>query len=588
MRGRILLTNQLFSLDHVKEPKDGIVVSDHMWFTHEKPFNKTTLLHRFITTLAYSKKHKIPRFWVGDPSRIGPFTRACKHLKSKGIKEICMFDPVDKPLIQSIKSICKHQGIKLTIEDTPAFMETHNDLDSFLKDHPPTKKKGVHNYSHTTFYKWQRERLGILMKGTKNNQKPIGGKLTYDTENRDPFPKGMDTDPTHVKTLPLPSEVKGYDLKEMIDYIHKEFNHNPGSLPIVKSGVERVVSKDHRKGGNDSVFMYPMDHSQAIKRLKLFIKKSLPNFGAHEDAINMNILYGYHSVLSSCLNNGLLTPKEILEEIQKVIRKIGSEKMKGSMLASIEGFVRQVFGWRSYCRLVYREERETMMRSNHLRHTKKLPRSWFTDKEITTGIPWLDSIFRGAIKRSYAHHIIRLMVFSQWFLLMRIHPRDVLDWFWSVVSIDAYEWVMVPNVIGMGQYADGGIMMTRPYVSSANYLEKMSRNTLDGNIILEKGKKTKGFPWQEVWKALYYDFLMNQEKRLGKIYAYTSSYARLKKIPESQKKEWKDIAIKYRKAKAGLARTSRSRKSHSMKYKGRKSYIMKRKGRKRVLSKRHT
>ena len=529
-------------MDHIQEPRKQVVISDHMWFTHEKAFNKTTLLHRFITTLAYSKKHKVPRFWAGDPSRIGPFTRACKYLKTKGVNEICIFDPIDKPLIQSIKRICTRLNLKLTIEDTPAFMETHEDLDSFLRSHPPTKKKGIKKYTHTSFYKWQRTKLNILMTGKKDNQKPVGGKLSYDVQNRDPFPKGMDADPTSIKSLPLPSGVSGSDVKEMIDYIERKFKHNPGSLPIINSGAG-----GNQYEGNTSVFMYPMDHSQALMRLKLFIKKSLPNFGAYEDAINLNIPYGYHSVLSSCVNNGLLTPREILKEIRSLIKKIGSEKMKGSMLASIEGYIRQVFGWRSYCRLVYREERDVMMRSNHLRHTKRLPRSWFTNKEIKTKISWLDSMFRDSYKRSYAHHIVRLMVFSQWFLLMRIHPRDVLDWFWSVVSIDAYEWVMVPNVLGMGQYADGGIMMTRPYVSSSTYLEKMSRKTLDSKVILGKGKKSKEYPWQEVWRALYYDFLMNQEKRLGKMYAYASSYARLKKISDTQKKEWKTIANKYRK-----------------------------------------
>jgi deoxyribodipyrimidine photolyase-related protein len=547
MKGRILLTNQLFSMDYIKESKERTVVSDHMWFTHEKAFNKTTLLHRFITTLAYSKKHNITRFWVGDSSKTGPFTRACKHLKTKGVKEICIFDPIDKPLVQSIKNICKRQGLKLTIEDTPAFMETHSDLVSFLDQNPPSKKKGIHKYSHTTFYKWQRNRLDILMVGNNSKRKPVGGKLTYDVQNRESFPKGMNTDPTHIKPLPLPSGVSGSDLKELINYIHKEFKHNPGSLPIIKLGEGGSGKEELSDDNNRSVFMYPMDHSQAIKRLKQFIKKSLPTFGKYEDAINPNIPYGYHSVLSSCLNNGLLTPKEVYHEIQVVIKKIGSEKLKGSILASIEGFVRQVFGWRSYCRLVYREEREVMMRSNHLQHTKRLPRSWFTDKQITTKIPWLDSMFNDAYKRSYAHHIVRLMVFSQWFLLMRIHPRDVLDWFWSVVSIDAYEWVMVPNVLGMGQYADGGIMMTRPYVSSSTYLEKMSRKTLDGNTIMGNGKQTKEYPWQEIWRALYYDFLMNQEKRLGKMYAYASSYARLKKISDTQKKEWKSISKKYRK-----------------------------------------
>lgn len=532
MKGRILLTNQLFSMNHIPEPKEFIVVSDHMWFTHEKAFNKTTLLHRFITTFSYAKEHTIQRFWVGDSSKLGPFTRACKYLRSKGVKEVCIFDPIDQPLIRSIKSICKRQKLKLTIENTPAFLESHEDLDDFLKAHPPPTRKGIKRYSHSVFYKWQRERLDLLM----SNKKPIGGKLSYDTQNREPFPKKMNRDPTFVKSLPLPSGVTGRDLQVMLDYINKEFKHNPGSLPMGGTGVGAKAKDEDR---NDSVYLYPMNHSQAQSRLRLFIKKALSNFGAYEDAIHPNIPYGYHSVISSCLNNGLLTPSDVLHAIQK----IGRDKLKGSMLASVEGFVRQVFGWRSYCRLVYREERDTMMRSNHLRHTKRLPKSWFTNKKITTKIPWLDSLFEEAYTRAYAHHIVRLMVFSQWFLLMRIHPRDVLDWFWSVVSIDAYEWVMVPNVLGMGQYADGGIMMSRPYVSSANYLEKMSRKTLDGNVMIGNEE----YSWQDVWKALYYDFLMNQETRLRKMYAYASSYARLKKISSDQKKQWKSLAKKYRK-----------------------------------------
>jgi deoxyribodipyrimidine photolyase-related protein len=527
MKGRILLPNQLFSKECIKEPKDLVVVSDHMWFTHEKTFNKVTLFHKFISTLAYAKEHKYSRFWVGDSSRTGPFTRACKHLKKEGVTEICMFDPIDKPLLQSIRSICKRQKLKLTIEYTPAFLETHEDLNTFLKKHPPSKKKGVRTYSHNTFYKWQRERLDLLM--TKD-KKPIGGKLTYDTQNREPFPKSITSDPTPIKPLPLPSGVSASETKSIADYILKEFKHNPGSLPPNGSG-----SKEAR--------MYPMNRIQALRRLQTFIKKTLSNFGPYEDAIHPNIHYGYHSVLSSCLNNGLLTPKDVLLEIKKRIKYIGSTKLKGSMLPSIEGFIRQVFGWRSYTRLVYREERERIMRSNHLRHTKRLPRSWFKNIEINTNIPWLTKMFEDSYEKAYAHHIIRLMVFSQWFLLNRIHPRDVLDWFWSVVSIDAYEWVMVPNVLGMGQYADGGIMMTRPYVSSSTYLEKMSRNTLKGNVVLNK----KEYSWQDVWRALYYDFLMNQEKRLGKMYAYSSSYAYLKKASVKQKKEWKDLAKKYRK-----------------------------------------
>jgi deoxyribodipyrimidine photolyase-related protein len=499
-----------------------------MWFTHEKPFNKTTLIHKFISTRAYAKQNKFLYFWVGDNTdKVGPFTRACRYLKGQGVTEICVFDPIDKPLIQSIKSICKTEQLSLRIDDTPSFLESNADLDTFLRDHPPKTQNGIRSYSHNTFYKWQRQRLNILM--TKDN-KPVGGKLTYDTENRKPFPKGTTTDPTFVRQLPLPKGVSGSDIKDIIDYVGKEFKSNPGVLPILPPG----------EGGRldlGNVSYYPMTTKQAKQRLTLFIKKALSSFGPYEDAIHPDIIYAYHSVLSSSLNNGLLTPNEILSEINKL------SPPDSTLLPSIEGFVRQVFGWRSYCRLIYREERDVMMRSNYLKHTNRLPKSWFTNKDITTKIPWLDDMFKHAYDTSYAHHIVRLMVFSQWFLLMRIHPRDVLDWFWSVISIDAYEWVMVPNVLGMGQYADGGIMMTRPYVSSNTYLEKMSRNTLKGNVILKKNE----YPWKDIWRALYYDFLMKQQPRLGKMYSYSSSYAYLKKTTDTQKQKWKTISKKYRK-----------------------------------------
>jgi deoxyribodipyrimidine photolyase-related protein len=534
-KGRILLPNQLFSFKYIPEPKKFVVVSDHMWFTHEKPFNTTTLVHKFISSHAYANVNNVKYFWVGEHTPIrksnvqGPFTQACKYLKSLGVNIVHIFDPIDQPLVQSIQRICKREKIELGIDDTPAFLETNKDLDEYLKEHPPKKIKGIRSYSHTPFYKWQRTRLNLLM--TKDG-KPIGGKLTYDTENRDPFPKDLTTDPSFVKPLPLPKGISIKDVNTIVKYVHTEFKDNPGTI----SGTIKST-KDL-----GAVNMYPMNNSQAISHLKTFLKKSLPNFGKYEDAIHPNITYGYHSVLSSSLNNGLLTPSQVLDEIKKIITT-HSKKLNGDFLASIEGFIRQIFGWRSYCRLIYREERDVMMRSNYLKHTKRLPKSWFRNEEITTKIPWLDTMFKNSYSHAYAHHIVRLMVFSQWFLLMRIHPRDVLDWFWSVVSIDAYEWVMVPNVLGMGQYADGGIMMTRPYVSSSTYLEKMSRKTLKGDVKIGK----KEYTWQDVWRALYYDFLMNQEKRLGNMYAYSSSYARLRKTSETQKKEWKAISKKYRK-----------------------------------------
>jgi deoxyribodipyrimidine photolyase-related protein len=180
---------------------------------------------------------------------------------------------------------------------------------------------------------------------------------------------------------------------------------------------------------------------------------------------------------------------------------------------------------------INRQERQVMLRSNFLAHRRPIPKYWFRynpDKPLT-GIEWLDNLLTDAQERAYAHHIVRLMVFSNWFLINQYNPRDVLNWFWSVVSIDAYEWVMVPNVLGMGQYADGGMMMNRPYVSASAYLEKMSNGKVSSKI----------------WTSLFYVFLMKHEKTIGKMYAYARSMAYIRRVSPKQRKQWKDDVKKY-------------------------------------------
>jgi len=510
-----------------------------MWLTDEKPFNKLTLAHRFLSANMYASEHGYRRCWIGDFPR-GPFSTACRHLKKHGCRSIRMFDPIDLPLCQSIKRICKKQGLRLILEDTPAFAETHDDLDSFLKEHPPTTRKtpdgsrSVKGYNHDAFYKWNRVRLELLM--NKDKKTPLGGKWTYDTENRKPFPGSLKDNPTTLVSLagsrkPAPSRMK--EVTRVLLFIKSRYHSNPG-----------VLDYDDPAGTHARVSQYPLTRKEAQQRLRSFFKEMLPEFGPYEDAFRHEAVpYGYHSVLSSSLNNGLLTPDDVIGAVREV-----SGKRAQKHLASLEGFVRQVIGWRSYTRMVYREERDTMLGSNYLGHRKRLGKGWFRgETPPSTGIGWLDTMFRDATKRAYAHHIVRLMVFSQWFLLMRIRPLDVMDWFWSVVSIDAYEWVMVPNVMGMGQFADGGMMMRRPYVSASAYLKRMSGNTLPkSGSSADDEKDDAGVPWDDVWDALYYSFLMDHEPRLGKIYAYSRSYAYLKKATSKKRSAWKSIAKKVR------------------------------------------
>jgi deoxyribodipyrimidine photolyase-related protein len=530
--GRILLCHQLFHPSYFQTPTKYVVVSDHMWLTDEKPFNGVTLAHRFLSSFLYAKDHSFHRTWIKDHPR-GPFRAACRYLKQKGVTHLCMFDPIEIPLRTSIERICKKEKLVLQWEDTPAFDETHEDLDYFLKEHPPKKK----SYSHSVLYQWQRIRLNLLLNPTPTSSStptptPLGGKWSFDTENRNPFPKYLDKEPIHS-----PSHSGAHpEQATILQFLRKRYKDNAGVLPVgsgAGAGAEEFWTR---------VSLFPLTHSQAKSHFQNFLKHGLLQFGPYEDAIHPNITFGYHSVISSCLNNGLLTPGYVLEQLRQWIAS--NTPLTSQQLASVEGFIRQVFGWRSYCRLLYREERNTFLRSNQLRHTKRLSPLWFKAPSkggAITRIEWLDAQLEKAHLHAYSHHIVRLMVFSQWFLLMRIHPRDVLDWFWSVISIDAYEWVMIPNVLGMGQYADGGMMMTRPYVSASAYLEKMSRNTLQGMVTI----KGKDYSWKEVWTALYYDFLMKHRSKLKGMYAYSRSYQYIASHPK-KKQQWSQLAKAYR------------------------------------------
>ena len=243
--GRILLTHQLFPRDKIPEPASHVVVADHMWLTDDKPFNKLTLFHRFVTSSQHASEHGYHRCWLGDHPR-GPFTAACRLLKKQGCRVIKMFDPVDQPLVRSINRICKRQRLRLILEDTPAFSETHEELDSFPKKHPPTNRKtpdgkqSVRGYNHDTFYKWNRTRLGLLM--TIGGKKPLGGKWTYDTENRDPFPKTLKDDPTTLVTVKARSGLSSQFIKKevprILRFIDKRYATNPGMLDADKPVVE--------------------------------------------------------------------------------------------------------------------------------------------------------------------------------------------------------------------------------------------------------------------------------------------------------------------------------------------------------------
>lgn len=312
-----------------------------------------------------------------------------------------------------------------------------------------SKKK---TYFQTDFYTWQRKQRNLLL---DEQQKPLGGKWTFDAENRLKFPKQE-----KVPVILFPKENKF--IKEARSYVEKHFPNNYGNL--------------------DS-FIYPVTHQEAGQWLHEFLETRFEKFGVYEDAMVAKEHFLYHSVLTPMLNIGLLNPKRIVEAA------LQTASQKNIPLNSLEGFIRQIIGWREFIRIVYEREGRTQRTKNYWGFTRKIPECFWNG---TTGIEPVDAVIKKTIQTGYSHHIERLMVLGNFMLLCEFDPDEVYRWFMELY-VDSYDWVMVPNVYGMTQFADGGLMTTKPYISGSNYLMKM-------------GDWKKG-DWQQIWDGLFWRFM---------------------------------------------------------------------------------
>lgn len=353
------------------------------------------------------------------------------HIVSEhALSEIAYMRPADKSADSALESFCEKRGLKTTIYPSRLFITPRADLEQWFLQNPKSAME--------VFYRWQRKRTGFLMDGTK----PVGGAWNYDHENRKPLPKNFSGSPK------LPEINHDEITKEVIKTIEKLYPKNPG----IAEGV-----------------WLPQTHKDAEKWLDDFIENRLELFGTYEDAMATNEAFLFHSVLSPLINSGLLSAQVSVEKAMEAYE--GGK----APLASVEGFVRQIIGWREYMYGMYLTM-ENFGSLNFFGFTKELEDWWYvTDAKEHASLPLP---VRQALKRAhmfgYNHHIERLMVLGNWFLLNGYNPMSVYVWF-SAMYVDAYEWVMVPNVLGMSQYADGGRVATKPYISGGNYLKKMGR-----------------------------------------------------------------------------------------------------------------
>jgi deoxyribodipyrimidine photolyase-related protein len=394
---------------------------------------------------------------------------------------INMYDPNDNILLKKIQKILPNINVLTSLNFLITKELILDNIDKFYK------KK----YSHKEFYKWQRIRLNILI--DKDGQ-PEGGKWSFDENNRKKIPSNVNI-PKIKNNI---NEKSNKYIIEAKEYIEKSFKNNYGSLDN---------------------FIYPVNHIESINWLKDFLKNKYENFGIYEDAETLRDPFLFHSVLTPMMNIGLLTDNEVL--------KITLE-YKNIPISSVEGFIRQIIGWRNYMYAIYLLEGEKISTMNFFNHQNNINYDMLWKGE--TNILPIDNIIKKINDYGYAHHIERLMYLGNFMLICMINPLDVYNIFMEW-TIDAYDWVMIPNVYSMSQYADGGMIMTKPYFSSSNYILKMSDY-----------KKDK---WTIIWDALYYNFINKHKDYLSKNYGTARQVAHWNKKKEIDKKNIIETAKKY-------------------------------------------
>lgn len=489
----LLLPNQLFAdniLESTLDPyrqKDtqvilNIIMLEHsVFFGKRAPygqmkFNKLKLLYQMAAARVYCDITLPNKYGKGTTSKYFKLGNIkyitdkpkwtislIKQIKANGCEALFYFDPVDTQINKEyvfMKAKLHHPCFELV---NPGFINTKGDLETYHKT-----KKSADSYFHAGFYQYQRKRLPGILPGTK----------TYDTENRNKMPLAV-----AVPKLPT-TDNETSPIKKILSMISKMIEKHP-------------VWSSFPGSCDPETLQFPLTHDTSANWLSAFCKGKIHDFGKYQDAIDgkaRNFLF--HSCISPMLNIGLLTPKQVVDTVRDYYKSHKS----GVPIASYEGFIRQVLGWREYQRYIYIYAGEKMRSSNIFGNKEKLNDTWYNG---TTGITPVDDAIKMAFRDGYLHHIMRLMVMGNIMNLAGLHPHEVYKWFMEF-SLDSYDWVMVGNVYSMALWADGGLTMRKPYFSSSAYLLKMSTYGRDD--------------WCDVWDNLFHSFIDRNSAVLSKTY----------------------------------------------------------------------
>ena len=347
-------------------------------------------------------------------------------LRASGADTLVHFEIEDRFFEARIAAFAREHGLRRQVLSSPMFLCPREVFADFIE-------RAGERPRMADFYRGERRRLGVLVDG---RGKPTGGKWSFDADNRKRLPRGV-TPP--AVTWPEPDATA----RGVIDLVATRFAGHPGDA---------------------QAFRWPTTRDQALAWLDEFVTQRLVGFGTYEDALSTRTTTLHHSLLAPLLNLGLLTPGEVLD---RVLAVAGERQVP---LNDLEGFVRQLIGWREFVRGIDHHFGAWQEEGNFWGHRRRLGSAWY---DASTGIPPLDDAIRAALDTGWAHHIQRLMVLGNLMTLCEIAPRDAWRWFMELF-VDSSDWVMGPNVYGMALYSDGGLFATKPYLCGANYLLKMS------------------------------------------------------------------------------------------------------------------
>jgi deoxyribodipyrimidine photolyase-related protein len=462
-------------LDRASPALDGFDASrDLIWMAEvdresDKVWSHKARIALFLAAMRHYRDDIADRGWPIVYHRLGTHAHeslgACLEadLRELAPQTVRMVHAGEWQVGEQITRACEAAGVELEILEDTHFLLPLSDFEDWLRNRREPRLEH--------FYRFMRKRTGLLMQ----DGEPVGGAWNFDRENRGAFGRNGPMDLPGPRAFPPDATTR-----EVLALVAERFAGHPGEL---------------------ADFDWPVTPEQAQSALDDFIEHRLASFGRFQDAMWTDAPFLYHACLSAALNLKLISPRHVLDAVAAAYER------GDAPIESVEGFVRQILGWREYVRGIYWTRMPEYLERNELGADAGLPDFYWNG---ATDFVCLQQVVGQTLARGYAHHIQRLMVTGLFALLLGVDPRRVHEWYLAVY-VDAVEWVELPNTLGMSQYADGGLMASKPYAASGKYIQRMSNYC--GRCRYDPSRSTgdRACPFT----TLYWDFLMRHEKRLA-------------------------------------------------------------------------